>query len=545
MKHTFFKKLLIGCTLTSVMAVSCSKKIDEAYLNPNADVKVPPEQLLPGILASMVGNGAGHGSSNDNRFAGRYVQYWHSNSAGTQADAYDMMGGTNTVSDNAASIWRAHYYDLGQNLMRMIDWAAEEKKWDYVGVGQAIFAWSWLTLGDYHGEVILKEAFNTNLITFKYDEPQEVYTYVRQLCHTALANLNKTGDGVSPANLAKGDQFFYGGDVNKWKKFVYGVLARSFNHLSNKTSYNADSVITYSNLAITTNADNAMLKYTQTISANSNFYGPLRGNVGTLRQGAFSVNLMNGTNPHPSFAGVVDPRRWYLLRTNPNGGFVGIEPNRGNAGITNANDRPENFWGGTSATTASPATDAACRFIFRNAAEFPVMTASEIQFMKAEAAFKKNDKVTALAAFRLGVSLHFDMLTDKYNVNIPAGTEITPTTKAVYMASTAVPNDPLTLTLSHIMLQKYIALWGYNALETWVDMRRYHYTDVDANTTLQVYTGFTPPSGINMYVDNAGKFVYRVRPRYNSEYVWNLNELRRIGADKLDYHTKETWFSQK
>jgi hypothetical protein len=546
MKHTFFKKLLIGFTLTSVIAVSCSKKIDEAYLNPNADVKVPPEQLLPGILASMVGNGAGHGSSNDNRFAGRYVQYWHANSAGTQADAYDMMGGTNTVSDNAASIWRAHYYDLGQNLMRMIDWAAEEKKWDYVGVGQAIFAWSWLTLGDYHGEVILKEAFNTSLITFKYDEPQEVYTYVRQLCHTALANLNKTGDGVSPANLAKGDQYFYGGDVNKWKKFVYGVLARSFNHLSNKTSYNADSVIAYANLAITSNADNATLKYAQTISANSNFYGPLRGNVGTLRQAAFSVNLMNGTNPHPAFNGVVDPRRWYLLRTNPNGGFVGLEPNRGNAGITNANDRPENFWGGTSATTTSPANDAACRFIFRNAAEFPVMTASEIQFMKAEAAFKKGDKATAVAAFRLGVSLHFDMLTDKYNVNIPAGNEITPATKAAYMASSAVPADPLVLTLSHIMLQKYIALWGYNALETWVDMRRYHYDeDVDAGTGLKVYTGFTPPSGINMWVDNGGKKVYRVRPRYNSEYVWNLNELIRIGADKLDYHTKETWFSQK
>ena len=173
------------------------------------------------------------------------------------------------------------------------------------------------------------------------------------------------------------------------------------------------------------------------------------------------------------------------------------------------------------------------------------MTASEIQFMKAEAAFKKNDKVTALAAFRLGVSQHFDMLTEKYNTNVPAANQITAGDKAAYMASTAVPEDPLTLTLSHIMLQKYIALWGYNPMESWVDMRRYHYTDIDPATTLQVYTGFTPPSGIHMYVDNAGKFVYRVRPRYNSEYVWNFNELVRIGADKLDYHTKETWFSQK
>ena len=92
MKYTFFKKLLVGITLTSVVAVSCSKKIDEAYLNPNADVKVPPERLLPGILASMVGNGAGHGTANDARFAGRYIQNWHAISAGTENDAFDMMG---------------------------------------------------------------------------------------------------------------------------------------------------------------------------------------------------------------------------------------------------------------------------------------------------------------------------------------------------------------------------------------------------------------------------------------------------------------------
>jgi hypothetical protein len=94
-----------------------------------------------------------------------------------------------------------------------------------------------------------------------------------------------------------------------------------------------------------------------------------------------------------------------------------------------------------------------------------------------------------------------------------------------------------------IMLQKYIALYIHGACETWVDMRRYHYTDVEQSTTRQVYTDFVPPSGTDLYPENNGKLVYRVRPRYNSEYVWNLNELKRIGADALDYHTKECWFS--
>lgn len=542
MKHTFFKLLLAGAFMTTII-VSCSKKIEEAYLNPNADVKVPVEKLLPGILASMVGNTAYHGTANDMRFIGRYIQNWQFVTSG---DLYDQMGGTTGSSDNAGSIWRTHYYDLGQNLARMIEWASEEKKWDYVGVGQAVFAWSWLTLTDYHGEVILKEAFNTSLLTFKYDTQEDVYNYVRQLCFQALDNLNKTGDGVSATNLALGDQYFYGGDVNKWKKFVYAVLARSYNHLSNKGSYKADSVIHYANLSITSNVDNAMLKYVNTGNNRSaNYNGPFSNNgIGSLRQSTYSVNLLTGKNS--ALLGVDDPRKWYLLRTNPNGTFVGVDPNRGASSISNVADRPDNFYGSTNLTTVAPASDALCRYIFVNYAPSPVITASEVQFMKAEAALRKGDKATALAAYTLGVSLHFDMLSSTYNTNIPTAQQITPAAKASYMANPLViPVTPADLTLSHIMLQKYIALWGHNAIETWVDMRRFHYIDNDPETGKQVYADFTPPTGVNLFVDNGGKMVNRVRPRYNSEYVWNFNELIRIGADKPDYHTKECWFSQK
>jgi hypothetical protein len=74
-----------------------------------------------------------------------------------------------------------------------------------------------------------------------------------------------------------------------------------------------------------------------------------------------------------------------------------------------------------------------------------------------------------------------------------------------------------------------------------MDMRRYHYTDVDPLSGRQVYPGFAPPS--NLYVDNAGKVAQRIRPRYNSEYVWNFNALKVIGADKPDYHTVPLWIT--
>lgn len=548
------KILLLTFSAIGVMFTACTKKIDEAYLNQNADIRVPVEQLLPNMIATMATNGAGHGPLNDIRFIGKYVQnFVFANSGGR----YDQMG-ANTNSDNAASIWRTHFYDLGQNVIKMIQWGTEEEKWDYVGVGQAIFAWSWLTLSDLNGEVInVQEAFNTSALTFSYGTQEQVYDHVRSLCYSALENLNKTGGGVSQQNLALGDAFMYNGDVNKWKKFVNGIMARVYNHLSNKASYNADSVIYYCNQSMLTNDENAIVKFANTgASGTANFFGPLRNNlasvaVGTetsFRQSAFITNLLNGTNN--AFLNVADPRRYYLLRANPQGNFVGLQPNKGQSGITVA-DRPLSFWGITQTGAASdhvaPGNDNNCRYLFRNASEFPVMTAAEIQFIKAEASLRKGDKGGALTAYRQGIDMNFDMLTTNYATNIPTSEQITPQMKTDFLANTTiVPASSDNITLTKIMLQKYIALYIHGAFETWVDMRRFHYTDPDAATSQQVYRDFVLPSGSDLNTENSGKPVYRVKPRYNSEYVWNMNELIRIGADPshLDYHTKECWFSQ-
>jgi hypothetical protein len=272
-----------------------------------------------------------------------------------------------------------------------------------------------------------------------------------------------------------------------------------------------------------------------------NWFGPSRANAGTLRQTAFIANLMSGTNSR--FTGVNDPRAWYIIRENTNGTFKGIRPNKGTDGLALA-DQPQNFWGGTFATTAA-SNDNNARFIFKNGSPFPIFTASEVWFMKAEAFYRKGQKDNAREAYITAISLHFDLLTSTYNASVPTARQITPAMKAAYLADTRVVPTAANLTLSHIMLQKYIAMYGYGIIETWVDMRRYHYTDSEPNVPGQVYADFTPPSGSDLFVNNQNKLVYRARPRYNSEYLYNVPELERIGATALDYHTVEQWFSKQ
>ena len=551
MKHIFKKAGIICCIVLTI--ISCSKKIDDVYTNPNADIKVPPEELLPQIISAMGGNYAGHGPMNDIRYIGAYIQNFSFYLGGS---AFDRMGYNN--NDIAQSIWRVHYYDIGQNNQRMMEWAAEQSKWEYVAAGKAIEAWSWLVLTDYHDNVVLKEAFNTSLISFKYDKQEEVFAHVKKLAMESLENFEKV-PGNSSANLAKGDAYFYNGDISKWKKFANGILARVYHRYSNKTSlYKPDSVIHYANLAMQDYMDDATVKFVASNnSPTNNFLGPFRNNLtgtGTtnptaIRQSTYIVNLLKGSNS--AFTGVTDPRAIYMLRLNTAGTFVGVEPIKGEAIIAN-DQTPESFWGlsqNPSPTNVNNGGQGVLpRYVFRNDAPFPVMTASEIHFLKAEAYFLKGEKGNALNSYREGIRENMEMLkSPSWNVNIPADKEITQGVIDNFLANTAVvPTDPAQLKLSMIMLQKYISLFVHGVLETWVDMRRYHYIDADPSGTGQVYADFVPPQGSDLWPANNGELVYRYYPRFNSEYVWNILELQRIGATATNYHSntqEKIWFA--
>jgi hypothetical protein len=118
------------------------------------------------------------------------------------------------------------------------------------------------------------------------------------------------------------------------------------------------------------------------------------------------------------------------------------------------------------------------------------MTYAQLQFVKAEAAFRLGDKATALAAYRNAISAHIDFVNTRNLDNNQAATQITAAEKAAFLADTRiVPTSPSALTLTQIMTQKYIAQWAWGHNELWMDMRRYHYTDIDPATAAQIYPG--------------------------------------------------------
>ena len=507
------------------LAGGCRDFLD-VNTNPNGPQAVSANLYLPPMLHWMVTS-----PQFDGRFVGRYTQQWKI-TTGTVVSTWDRMG-YDPGSDNGAQQWRDVYWSLGQNLVDMNAKATAEQRWDLLGVGLILKAWGWQALTDLHGEIIIQQAFDLTRTTFDYDTQEYAYQEIRRLLDSAIVLLKRTDGAVDLAYLARGDKI-YNGDRTKWLKVAHGMLAIHLNHYSNKTSlYDPAAVIAHVDSSFVGNGDDLLLTYpgTSADNADRNFWGRTRDNLTPYRQTPFVVGLMDGTQ----FGGVVDPRMSRMLSPAPDGLYRGVDPNVVGFGTLTTAQRPNNFFG----YAGTGGAQLPGRYLFDDRAKMPAMTYAQLQFVKAEAALRMGNPGLALTAYTNGVSAHIDFVNARNLDNNQLPTQISATEKANFLASPAIV--PATLTLSHIMSQKYIAQFGWGHNELWMDMRRYNYTAIDSVSGTQVFRGFTPPT--SLYPDNGGEVVQRIRPRYNSEYVWNVPALQAIGALELNYHTKPLWIT--
>lgn len=284
--------------------------------------------------------------------------------------------------------------------------------------------------------------------------------------------------------------------------------------------------------------------------------------------------LKLGTASGNDTTGVKDPklfRKYYFKGS----GFTGATGPIGQA---------ENFWGRTEAVT--DAKDGEGRWLYSNGAPYVLTTYAELLFDLAEVQFKYGSKADAFETWKKAIAADMEFSAKYIQKESLAtiggkvyhqGDKVDQATfKAMaqeYLNGPFVAGLPMSeFSLSHIMMQKYIALFPWGASEVWVDLRKYHFDiaytgDVpsfgngwdktlinqkrDEDAT-KVYKGFyLAPANVqgrrSAYNErNNGAPCYRLRPRYNSEYMWNLNNLKAlkpIPGDADDYQCSIPWFA--
>lgn len=558
MKH-INKFLFILIALSAF--TSCKK-----YFDINADPGSPQNADLAAILPPILA-----GSGAQMAIDGVNAAILSQNLTGNAGNGTHDIHSGNPGGTAGTGFWRVFYVNQGTSINLILDKGITNENWDYVGVAYAMRAWGFQQATSYFGDMPFYQAWDPKRASFKYDTQEDIYHGIDSLCRTAIDYLSRTDGKVSQSGLSRGD-IVYKGDRSKWIKFVYGILARQYNRLTNKNNYlsegYADSVIKFVGLSFSSSADNYLLPYPATKNDDTNPFGPARTNFNFNKQSRFITQLLDGTTfgttASPLIPANRDPRLRSMLTLSAdttsisanmpvlNGGYrfnVLAQTGGGEVetilrrkpSVVYADSMPTNTGG---STTASPTFSIKSgRYVFQNNAPLTLMAYHELQFILAEALYRKSGPAAAQPAYENGVDKHFEFV-NTYAALAGNTAPITSIQIAQYKSTPAFKTmaNAGSLTLTDIMLQKYIGDWAWNPFETWSDVRRYHYFDLDPVTNDQVYKSFVIPF---YNLNNQGpKPAYRFLPTNFSEFDWNEAEIRRLGGFNIDYHTYEMWYSQ-
>lgn len=510
--------LLLGLIITS-----CDYNLD-INTSPNNSQEASPELRLPYALTETFDFYGSHGT----RVAALCQQMGYYYNAGAR---YYQLQNWQFQNSADAWVWQCWYGYAWVNIDEMVQDAEAMEAWHYVGVGKILEAFGCGTLVDAYGYMAYKDGLAGN-IQPDYDDAEYVYSQILPLCDEAISYLERTQAEDAP-DLAEGD-LMYNGDVDKWIKFAYGVKARFMSHLSKKAQgtglldYNPDEILSNLAKSFSSNDDDASYPYeVSDISARRNIQ---YGNMSSVYKPGklwieYLLNTVEGSGNSWN-SGIEDPRAIKLIPKIVEGDNAG-QYSYG-IDLTKVDSEPlstdVNYVGLRS-------DDNNVLFYTQQNSPYFLLSYSEAKFIEAEVYFRKGDKTSALAAYKAGIKANMDKM------GIASGES------AAFLASGAVAQTADDLTLSHIMMQKYIAL-TYSP-EIWTDIRRCDYC-IGANGTYDlnagVYKGFKRPAFVyETAFPTETDYIRRYQMAYYERY-YNAAKVTALGVFENTYMTEPVWW---
>ncbi|MFC0773492.1 SusD/RagB family nutrient-binding outer membrane lipoprotein [Terrimonas alba] len=413
------KKIILSISVILLIATTGCKKFIDVNDNPNV-----PIDVSEGLILSPVELDIAHTVSTGFDFA--VVNHWMQNVALNQpvpnTGTYQLFHG------DMDGDWANVYVTCLNNLQVLIKKAETTGNSNYAGIGKILTALALGTTTDLWGDVPFTEAFQGSA-KFKpaYDKQEDVYKSIQDLLDKGIADIN-TNKGKSPGS----DDFFYSGDLDKWKKLAYTLKARYYMHLTKALGHTAaaqaDLALTALQNGMQSNDDDMKFGYPGTAGQENPIFVTFHP-VSTL---ILSEHLVNG------FKTRNDPRLSVMVRPAENTGLYNGRP-IGSIDVGNLEDysRPGSFY-------SDPAS-----FLY-------VVNYTEALFLKAEATLIKSGFAAAQPVYLDAIKAHMDKL------------EISDAANSSYLVSRGVLTAGNALQL--IIEEKTIA--NYLSIENFNDWRR-------------------------------------------------------------------------
>lgn len=396
---------------------ACAKYVDGYDTNPNFPTSGTPATLLTATQVATFGNS--HTSLS--RTAGILTQQL----AGVQLsvepiDVYNIQEGDLTNE------WKLLYRGI-VGSQSLINTAGQSNR-AYRGIGKVLKA---LNLGigsDFWGGIPNSEALQgASNLSPKFDSQEEIYTEIQNLLNSAIVDLRSDQNLLSPDN----DDLIYGGDNSKWIGAAFALKARHSMRLSKKGNSHIVDALRYIDSARANDffapGGEMMSNYTTNGGSQNPWYSYQRERNGYIKISGVFTDLLNGIN---------DPRRDFYFDTTG----------------TNANI----FFGSPLNRVSIDSAAKVGSYFARNNSNLPLISTTELDFIRAEALFRTGALGSAATAHNDAINAHILKVTGSA---APSSYQTSQTNE-----------DATSISLEKIMTHKYVA--SFTSSEVWHDWRR-------------------------------------------------------------------------
>jgi hypothetical protein len=364
--------------LCFVLGTGCKKFID-VNTDPNNPTNVQEALILAPLeldLASVLTGGTGTGG-----LAAMHANHWMQTIALNQPVPNE--GTYRQFNQDMNDTWNNIYVTCLNNLKKMNDKATENGNFNYAGIAKVLTAFCLGIATDYWGDIPYSQALKGNE-TFQpaYDKQEDIYKAMQQLLDEGIADIDKNS-----ATKPQGDDYYYEGDMAKWKKLAYSLKARYYMHLIKAPGYTrvaqAELALTALQNGMQANSDDMVFNYPGAAGQENPFYVGFLP-VSTLVLSSATVDTLVLRN---------DPRLPKLVaKAKQTGLYTGREI--GTVNISGSLD----IYSLPGAAYGAPGSPV---YIYNY---------SEALFLKAEATFYKSGAAAAEPIYQQGIRAHMDKI---------------------------------------------------------------------------------------------------------------------------------------
>ncbi|RYY25653.1 MAG: SusD/RagB family nutrient-binding outer membrane lipoprotein, partial [Sphingobacteriaceae bacterium] len=368
------KKLYITLMTCGLLSFTGCKKYIDINQDPNNPTTVQEALILAPVELQISSNI--YGGGNAASFVQEYLQVMALNQVAPNSGTYLMY---NTDMDGD---WTNLYVKCLNSLVNLNVKAAADGKSNYAGIAKILTAYCLGTGTDFWGDIPYSQAFQgVSVLTPTYDTQASIYTQIQTLLDNGIADINKNST-VKPS----GDDYYYAGDMTKWKKLAYTLKARYYMHLSKApgttAAAQAQLALTALQNGMVSNDDDMKMPY----ASNAGNENPWQQNFLSTSTYVLGDTFVNGlkTRKDPRLTKMVAPASSTGLYTGRQNGLPDI-------GSLESYSIPTNFYAGAGAYNY-------------------LVNYSEALFLKAEATLITSGFAAASPIYIQGIQSHMTKL---------------------------------------------------------------------------------------------------------------------------------------